>query len=466
MYGAPPAIIEAKFVSGDTIRAYVGEKLAIFAVVIDKDGHVINSIKDALYIDIPEIEVLPQISPVLDNEKIISQATVNRNRYTRLASRNFRNQLFYFPDAFTKFKSLAEATWEQLRVSPIETATTDEGITLQLFVRVKAFEAELSWMGNGLQMWIQTMWFISQCTENSIVVLDEPDVYMHADLQRRLVQMIMSMFPQVIIATHSLEIIEEVPSDYIIPIDSTKETNKPIKNEKSIQELCENLGSPLNIDLARLFIAQRFIIWDGSNAERKQLSAYQSILFPKENHPIGNCPKSFVDGSTQEGWEKAKAIVGVFKHNKMQVDTFCIFNSGMMTSDEKESRMKDAHSNHINLHIWDKYEIDNYAINPTVILRYLQRLSPGKTISKDALIAKMREIVILLGIKNKTKVSVGSKNIEALYSVVPGRLFFKHLSKWTELNFNITISAQQLIPYFNSFEINPEIKRVLSEILR
>lgn len=53
-------------------------------------------------------------------------------------------------------------------------------------------------------------------------MLDEPNVYMHADLQRRLVRLITPMFSQLIIATHSLEIIEEVPSDCIIPIDSQK----------------------------------------------------------------------------------------------------------------------------------------------------------------------------------------------------------------------------------------------------
>ena len=40
------------------------------------------------------IEVLPQISAVLDSEKVIKKATVDGNKATRLASRNFRNQLF------------------------------------------------------------------------------------------------------------------------------------------------------------------------------------------------------------------------------------------------------------------------------------------------------------------------------------------------------------------------------------
>ena len=101
------------------------------------------------------------------------------------------------------------------------------------------------------------MWFISQCPGDAIVVLDEPDVYMHADLQRRLIRLITPMFSQLIVATHSLEIIEEVSSDCIIPIDSHKKYIKPIGEEVPLQHLTEELGSPLNIDLARLFVSIR-----------------------------------------------------------------------------------------------------------------------------------------------------------------------------------------------------------------
>jgi len=210
MYGNPPAIIEALFVNGTSIKAYVGEELSVFAVIYDSDGYAVRNGREAKEVDIPVIEVLPQISAVLDNEKLIKKVTVDSNRSTRLASRNFRNQLYYYSDCFPKFKELVESTWGTLRVNPIESSFVDGGTLLQFFVRVNSFEAEIGWMGHGLQMWVQTMWFISQCPSNAIVVLDEPDVYMHADMQRRLVRLLSPMFSQLIIATHSLEIIEEV----------------------------------------------------------------------------------------------------------------------------------------------------------------------------------------------------------------------------------------------------------------
>ena len=88
MYGNPPAIVEAIFTNGTSIKAYVGEDLSIFAVIYDEGGCPARNSKDVKKIDIPLIEVLPQISAVLDTEKIIKKSTVDGNRATRLASRH------------------------------------------------------------------------------------------------------------------------------------------------------------------------------------------------------------------------------------------------------------------------------------------------------------------------------------------------------------------------------------------
>jgi predicted ATP-binding protein involved in virulence len=152
------------------------------------------------------------------------------------------------------------------------------------------------------------MWFISQCAEDAIVVLDEPDVYMHADLQRRLVRLVSPMFEQLIIATHSLEIIEEVPSDCIIPINSAKKKVVPIGDEKSLQLLTKELDNTFNIDLARIFVANKFIIFDSDETSRKILSAFQLVLYPDTLHSIITYPKAYVkrwNGWTDAPWRSS-----------------------------------------------------------------------------------------------------------------------------------------------------------------
>ena len=483
MYGDPPAIIEAQFSNGTSIKAYVGDRLDIFALIIDEFGCCVRNNKEAKRVDIPLIEVLPQISAILDTERVIKKVTVDGNRFTRLASRNFRNQLFYYDDSFPVFQKLVETTWEGLQVRPIESYFADDGRILQLFVRIQDFEAEIGWMGHGLQMWIQTMWFISQCPGDAIVVLDEPDVYMHADLQRRLIRLITPMFSQLIVATHSLEIIEEVSSDCIIPIDSHKKDIKPIGDEVPLQHLTEELGSPLNIDLARLFVSNRFIVWDGDDSGRKILSAFQSVLYPQDLHTIITFPKAFVEG--WNGWKKAVTIADVFSVNRMNVQLYCIFEGGYHTMDEIHERRVDARERKINLHIWDKKEIENYAINPDAIFRYITTCKRKGDITIELLKEKINELVagmkdeVLNGIAAEIQRSSSGKSEAAMedaweelnnrwiqpYDIVSGRRFFITLSMWTQENYGVSISARQVIPFFRPDEVPYEVQIVISAIM-
>ena len=80
-------------------------------------------------------------------------------------------------------------------------------------------------------MWLQAMWFLTRARLHGTVILDEPDVYMHADLQRRLVRQIKGTHRQIIIATHSPEIMAEVEPEDILT------STKPISN-RSLQLLC------------------------------------------------------------------------------------------------------------------------------------------------------------------------------------------------------------------------------------
>lgn len=472
MYGNPPAIIEAIFSNGTSIKAYVGEYLNIFAVIIDEGGCYIRNSKEAKNVEIPVIEVLPQISAVMDTERIIKKATVDGNKATRLASRNFRNQLYYYNDAFPMFRNLVEATWEGLKVSPIETAYVNDGQVLQFYVRVHNFEAEIAWMGHGLQMWIQTMWFVSQCSPNAIVVLDEPDVYMHADLQRRLVRLISPMFSQLVIATHSLEIIEEVTSDSIIPVDSTKKTIRPIGNETPLQFLTKHLGSTFNIDLARIFISSQFVFWDGDDNSRKILSAFQSVLYPQDLHPLINLPKAFIDGWNE--WEKVTMLADLFNSNQMNMEVFCVLNSEYHTQNEIIRLHNDANSHNINLCIWQKKEIENYAIHHNSIFRYILNNKLKGIITEEKLddvmhgIAKdMKDDLIKFSIeKSENSMSDIFQENDNSYDIISGKEFFNILSIWTQEEFDITISARQVIPYFQREEVPSEIRDVINTIMK
>jgi hypothetical protein len=147
-----------------------------------------------LELKLPWINVLPQIGPLLTDEYRLADDRVLAHLNSRLSSRHFRNQLLRMDTSFAEFKTLAEETWHWLSIDSIQEAVTQDGTLLSLPVRDGDFVAEVGWMGHGLQMWLQTIWFLSRTAPDSTVVLDEPDVYMHPDLQRKLFRLTRGRF--------------------------------------------------------------------------------------------------------------------------------------------------------------------------------------------------------------------------------------------------------------------------------
>ena len=135
------------------------------------------------------------------------------------ASLHFRNQLNLYPEYFEEFRQLARNTWPGLTIRELEGRNGNPRDVLALFVQDNDFVAEVAWMGHGLQMWLQTMWFLVRSKDSSTIILDEPDVYMHADLQRKLIRLLRDQTRQVIVATHSIEIMAEVEAQDILIVN-------------------------------------------------------------------------------------------------------------------------------------------------------------------------------------------------------------------------------------------------------
>lgn len=335
LYQDGPAKIISEFENGTTITIFINYDLYVFATLTSNKGVVIESRKFALSLKLPEIAILPQISPLLREEPLIKLETVQKNISSHLSSRNFRNQLYYFGEEFDKFNTLAAETWPGLKIDTTRESIRTQG-NLFLFVRDQRFEAEIGNMGHGLQMWLQTMWFLSRTNSNATVILDEPDVYMHADLQRRLIRLVKHRHKQVIIATHSVEIMAEVEPNNILPIDSTIYKQDYANKMPFVQKIIEEIGSVHNLEIARLFAHNKFLIVEGQKDDVKLLDIFQFKLFPKSLEQFETLPKVFVEG--WGGWQRVIGSNMVFKENNLSVKTYCIFDSDYHTHDEIEKR--------------------------------------------------------------------------------------------------------------------------------
>src|SRR5205823_4249213 len=134
------------------------------------------------------------------------------------------------------------------------------------------------WMGHGLQMWLQTMWFLTGAKDHETVILDEPDVYMHADLQRKLVRFLKRRHRQVVVTTHSSEIMAEVEPDEILIVNKADGRSTYASSIPVAQQILSQLGSVHNLQLARLSAGKRFLLVEGDDITI--LKRFQNALAP------------------------------------------------------------------------------------------------------------------------------------------------------------------------------------------
>lgn len=89
-------------------------------------------------------------------------------------------------------------------------------------------------------MWCQLVTHMLRARESTIVVIDEPDTYLHPDLQRRLLRLLRNLGPDVLIATHSSELVAEAEPHEVLLIYRRA---KQARRIASAQELGRHTGS-------------------------------------------------------------------------------------------------------------------------------------------------------------------------------------------------------------------------------
>ena len=491
-YGEPPGNIEAIFSDGSSVSIYLNDNKEIFAVIKDCNGNIVTNRHKAQNTNISSVSIMPQVTPVQINERMLTPDYVRNAISSRLSSLHFRNQLhILYNKFFSSFQEVVENTWDGVGVDGLEgrDQLPSSESRLNLFIRNEGFVGEIGLMGHGLQMWLQTMWFLTYSHDSHTVILDEPDVYMHPDLQRRFIRFLRDRFPQVILTTHSIEIMSEVEPEDILVIDKDHEISNFATSLPAVQRIISTIGSVHNVHIARLFTARRFVIVEGKDI--KFLKHFQDIIFLNSETPFQAIPRMSI-----EGWGGWKLIIGssMKLKNVMGKDiyVYCILDRDYYTYEEINERYEEADQSGINLHIWSQKEIENFILSPTVIHRYISNKLARCTqaITLDEVITKIEEIAQDMKVetsdrlaneffvKNKSRgynltwankkarehIQKCCEDNGSILPLVSGKSLLSKLSFWSKNEVGVQITPVALIREFRKSEIHPEMISVIDAI--
>jgi len=487
-YAKPPAIIQCDFENGSKINLYINSDAEIYATIFNARGDLVSSQSIASRSDIPNIRILPQVAPLAIDEQILTPEYVQKARGSTLAPSHFRNQLNLSYDLFPEFKSMAERSWPELQILELEGRGGLPGRdTLFLHVRDRGFVAEVSSMGHGLQMWLQIIWFLTYAKQNEIVVLDEPDVYMHADLQRRVIRMIRGRFKQILVATHSVEIMSEVSPENILIVDRDRPQSAYSTSLPAVQRIINNVGSTHNIHLARLWSSKKLLLVEGNDIY--YLKHFQNILFPNSQVPIDSIPCMPYGG--WGGWSNAIGSSMLLKNSGgEEIINYCAMDSDYETSESITKRYEEARQRNIELIVWSKKEIENYLLVPHVIARHINsrlRVIGATPITdlqvnemcskiadeyKDAIMDLFAQKILdktKVGLPKanmlaRTRISEAWKTLDGKMSIVPGKECLQKISDQCGGRVGIRFNAGSLFTELKATEIHQDIRNFLSAV--
>ena len=206
--------------------------------------------------------VVPVLGPVEHREQIVQEETVNENLATHRASRNFRNYWYYNREDFDDFRQQVISTWPGMDISPPEVAADRR---LSMFCLEDRITRELYWTGFGFQVWCQLLSHIFRSRGRSMLIIDEPDIYLHANPQRQLLSLLKASEPDVLMATHSSEIVAEADAGDILAIDKTQRSAKRVSGSKGIQSTLGSLGSVHTVTISAIAQTRRVLYVEGED---------------------------------------------------------------------------------------------------------------------------------------------------------------------------------------------------------
>lgn len=474
------AKIQVEFENGIKICIYAN-KSYVYAVLFDKEGKCIRSREKARKSVDFTVSILPQIGLIKENEKRLTTETVDRDRDTYLSSRHFRNEVYNYKQKYwEEFVELTQETWKGLRINTIEyNVQTD---ILALYVSDIDFYAEIGLMGSGLQMWLQIMWFLARTEKNETIILDEPDVYMHPDLQRKLIRIVKRRYPQVIIATHSIEIISEVEPKNIITVDKKSRKMHYATDMQAVQKIIDGIGTVSNLALMRIGDARKCLFVEGKDL--KILSKIAEVVCGNQINSLEVLPHVSLNGfhNLREAFGAAKLF---HDETKGMIKCICILDSDYYPEDMIKKKYEEANANFLELHIWKRKELENYILEPTALFRlskqpiemyenFLKELEMLVDQYKDRVFDQYAEHIL-----KYRKIDISSANAEARtymkkmwigienkLALVGGKEFIRQLNGWFRHRFSINLSVDKIISEFQKGEFDEEIVKVIQDIIQ
>ena len=316
-----------------------------------------------------EIGFVPILGPVEHDEYLYEKEAARLALFNYRAARNFRNIWHHYPEKFEEFRAALQLTWPGMDIERPSIDYSHSRPKLHMFCPEERVPREIFWSGFGFQVWCQMLTHLIQSKNKALFLIDEPDIYLHSDLQRQLLVLLRNLGPDILIATHSTEMITEAESDDILVINKKRNGARRIKNPAELTEIFEMLGSNLNPILTQLAKTRRALFIEGKDFQI--ISKFANKLGFTKVAGRNDFAALPVEGFSPD--RIRTLIKGIETTLGMDIRAGIILDKDYRSDGERDQILKDckAISEYVIVH--KRKEIENFLLVPAAIDRAVVR---------------------------------------------------------------------------------------------
>lgn len=394
------------------------------------------------------IGFVPVLGPVEHDEQLYQKEAARLALITHRAARNFRNIWHHYPEEFVEFRELLVATWPGMDIQKPEPDYFHDKPLLHMFCPEERILREIFWAGFGFQVWCQMLTFIVKNRDVSLFLIDEPDIYLHSDLQRQLLTILKDLGPDILIATHSTEIITEADPDDILLINKRARSAKRLKDPSQLKAIFGSLGSNLNPIMTQLAKAKRALFVEGKDFQILSHFARLAGL----NETANRADFAVIPA---EGFNPQKVkyyLQGIEETLGHSVSSAVLFDRDYRTPDECEAiKVKLGDSSGF-VHILERKELENYLLAPEILTRAIEkRLANAKSKKLDDFQDDVQEWLLELTEEMRPDVfgqfcNHQWKVIKAAQEGIDGSTIYKQLMVTFEYAWNDHDARMRMVP--------------------
>lgn len=319
---------------------------------------------------LPAIDVVPPLGPLERIEELHDPRYVRDSVRTRYASRNFRNQLLLcyqqqLPGCeWNEWQDFLRRWLPEMNLGDPE--LTDNGIDIYYRDEMTQAWKELVWAGDGYQVFVQGLFHLYRLRGSKVIVLDEPDIYLHADLQRRLVQVAGGAEAQLILTTHSAEIAAEVGTAAIVWMDRTRTRAVRAPADDALSRLSGSIGSHFNLRLARALRCRLTLFLEGDDAVYlKRIARLLGCMSVANERNLAIVP---IEG--RGNWKRLEGLAWLNNHLLAgSIEPLIVVDRDYHSAESVDELKRTLREWGVVGWVWERKELESYLLSPPAIAR-------------------------------------------------------------------------------------------------